>query len=155
MNELNLLDKTFSFIMKRMMESGQAPFYPEIATELGVSVEAGREALHDLFSGGLSGWLFPDTDYIASFAPFSNLPTQYRVTIDGQQKSFAQCGFEALAVSWLFPGKTVRIDFPCLDCGLPTQLEMQDGVVLNVEPAGLVGHVAVPIAKWGDQLPFA
>jgi len=35
-------------------------------------------------------WLFPDTDYISSFAPFSNLPTQYRLTIGGEQKWFAQ-----------------------------------------------------------------
>jgi len=34
--------------------------------------------------------LFPDTDYISSFAPFSNLPTQYRVSIGGEQKWFAQ-----------------------------------------------------------------
>jgi len=155
MTEESRLDKTFSFIMKRMMETGQAPFHTEITAELRVSVAEGRQALHDLFGAGISGWLFPDTDYIASFAPFSNLPTQYRVTIDGQQKWFAQCGFEALAVSWLFPGKTVRIDFPCLDCGSPTQLEMRDGVVLKTEPEGLVGHVAVPFATWGDQLPFA
>ena len=39
---------------------------------------------------GFPGWLFPNTDYICSFPPFSNLPTQYRITIDGQQKWFAQ-----------------------------------------------------------------
>ncbi len=90
MSEPMLLDKTFNTIMKRMVESGQAPHYTEIAAELGVSVEEGRKAQHDLFSAGISGWLFPDTDYIASFAPFSNLPTQYRVTIDGHQQWFAQ-----------------------------------------------------------------
>jgi hypothetical protein len=90
MNETVLLDKTFHMIMVRMVESGLAPHYTEIAAELGVLMEEGRQALHDLFSAGVSGWLFPDTDYIASFAPFSNLPTQYRVTIDDQPKWFAQ-----------------------------------------------------------------
>lgn len=90
MSEIALLDKTFNIIMKQMAESGQAPHYTEIAAELGIPVEEGRKTLHDLFSAGVSGWLFPDTDYIASFAPFSNLPTQYRVTIDGHQKWFAQ-----------------------------------------------------------------
>jgi hypothetical protein len=90
MNETRLLDKTFHMIMVRTVESGLAPHYTEIAAELGVSMEAGRQALHDLFSSGVSGWLFPDTDYIASLAPFSNLPTQYRVTIDDQPKWFAQ-----------------------------------------------------------------
>ena len=53
-------------------------------------MDEGRQALHALLSAGISGWLFPGTDYVASFAPFSNLPTQYRVTIDGLQKRFAQ-----------------------------------------------------------------
>jgi len=90
MNDPILLDKTFNIIMKRMVESGQAPHYNEIAAELGLSMEEGRKALHDLFSAGVSGWLFPDTDFITSFAPFNNLPTQYRITIDGQQKWFGQ-----------------------------------------------------------------
>jgi len=155
MSETHVLDRTFQIIMKHMMDSGQAPHYTEIAAEMGVPVEEGRMALRDLFSAGISGWLFPDTDLIASFAPFNNLPNQYRITIDGQQKWFAQCGFESLAVSWLFPGKTVHIDFPCLDCGSPIQVEMRDGVVLGTEADRLMGYVAVPFAKWGEQLPFA
>jgi len=85
------LDRTFHFIMKRMVETGQAPHYTEIASGMGISVEEGRKALHDLLTTpGVPGWLHPDTDYIASFAPFNNLPTQYRITIDGQQKWFGQ-----------------------------------------------------------------
>lgn len=84
------LDRTFHFIMKRMVESGQAPFHTEIAEELGVSIEEGREAMHDLFAEMIPGWLYPDTDFITSFAPFNNLPTQYPITIDGQQKWFGQ-----------------------------------------------------------------
>jgi len=84
------LGRTFSFILKRMVETGQAPFYTEISEELGVSVEEGRKALHDLVAAAIAVWLFPNTNYIASFPPFSNLPTQYRITIDGQQKWFGQ-----------------------------------------------------------------
>lgn len=90
MSEPSILDRTFHIIMKGMVETGQAPFYTEIAAELGVSVEEGRKALHDLFSEMIPGWLFPKTDFITSFAPFNNLPTQYRITIDGQQNWFAQ-----------------------------------------------------------------
>jgi len=85
-----MLDKTFNIIMKRMVESGQAPHYTEIAAELSLSMEEGRKVLHDLFSAGVSGWLFPDTDFITSFAPFNNLPTQYRITIDRHQKWYGQ-----------------------------------------------------------------
>ncbi len=90
MSELSRLDRTFSFIMKRMMETGQAPFYAEIAADLGVSVEEGRKTLHDLFGSGIPCWLYPNTSLIASFAPFNNQPTQYRITIEGQQRWFGQ-----------------------------------------------------------------
>jgi hypothetical protein len=90
MSEPSQLDNLFQIIMKRMVETGQAPHYIEIAAELGVSPEEGRKAVHELFSPGFAGWLFPNTDYITSFPPFNNLPTQYRITVEGQQKWFGQ-----------------------------------------------------------------
>jgi len=91
MAEPTRLDRTFGVIMKRMVETGQAPHYTEIAKELGVSPREGRAALHKLFSvRGFPGWLFPKGDTVVSFAPFNNLPTQYRLTIDGEQKWFGQ-----------------------------------------------------------------
>ena len=90
MAEPSLLDRTFSVIMKRMVDTGQAPHYTELASEMGLSMEEGRKAMHDMFAAGVPGWVHPSTDYIVSFAPFNNLPTQYRITIDGQQKWFGQ-----------------------------------------------------------------
>jgi len=90
MSNPTVLDKTFHIIMKRMVETGQAPFYTELAAALGLSTEEGRKILHDLFSSGIPGWLYPRTDLIVSFAPFNNLPTQYRITIADQQKWFGQ-----------------------------------------------------------------
>jgi hypothetical protein len=84
------INQTFDIIMRKMVATGQAPHYTEIAQELGVPVEEGRKALHDLFAAGVPGWLFPNTDFITSFAPFNNLPTQYRISIDGEQKWFGQ-----------------------------------------------------------------
>ncbi len=91
MAEPTLQDKTFHIIMKGMVETGQAPHFTEIAAELGVSPKEGREALHKLFSlRGVPGWLYPKGDTVVSFAPFNNLPTHYRLTIDGEQKWFGQ-----------------------------------------------------------------
>ena len=41
---------------------------------------------------------------------------------------------------WLFPGKTVRIDAPCLDCGEPLAVVMRDETVLSIEPVEMVGY---------------
>ena len=91
MGSPTLLDKTYHLIITSLVNAGQAPHYTEIASALGVQVEQGRSALHELMAAGVIGtWLFPDTDYISSFAPFSNLPTQYRITVAGEQKWFAQ-----------------------------------------------------------------
>ena len=49
MAETTNLDQIFHLIMNRMVKSGQAPHYTEIAAELNISMEEGRQALHDLF----------------------------------------------------------------------------------------------------------
>ena len=90
MAELALLDKAFSNIMTRLGETGQAPHYTELAADLGLTLEEGRQTLHDLIATGIPAWLHPDTDYLVSFPPFNVLPNQYRITVRGEQKWFAQ-----------------------------------------------------------------
>jgi len=156
MSSSDMLSKVYGIVLKRLVAAGQAPHYTEIAAEAGVSVEEARKALHDLIDAGIPAmWLYPETDLICSFAPFSNLPTQYRISVDGVQKWFGQCGFESLAVSWLYPGKVVRIEAPCLDCGAPLRVEMKDGVVLTEEPKGIMGYVSVPFSQWMQRFPYA
>ena len=90
MVDTTILDKAFHFIMSRLVETGQGPHYSELGVALGCSVEEGRRVLHDLMATGYPAWLHPDTDLIAAFPTFSNIPTQYRVTVEGQEKWFAQ-----------------------------------------------------------------
>jgi len=59
MSEPTQLDKTFQIIMKRMVETGQAPYYTELAAELGVSPEECRKTLHELFSRDFLDGYFP------------------------------------------------------------------------------------------------
>jgi hypothetical protein len=141
MADPRLLDLMWSRIMRGLIESGRAPHYAELAPGLGLAVEDSRRLLGDLMQAYPIGWLHPETDYVASFPPLNNLPTQYRVTVRGEQKWFAQCGFEATSVTWLFPGTTVRIEAPCLDCGDPVRVDMLDGRLVTVDPPTVVGHL--------------
>lgn len=84
------MDRTYHYILETFISRGYAPHYTEIAREFSVSPDEGKKLLHELMSSGLPLWLYPGTDLIASFASFNNLPTQYIITIDGQQKWFAQ-----------------------------------------------------------------
>ena len=90
MADIALLDRAYDNIMQRIIKTGQAPHYTELANDLGIGMEEGRQLIHDVIAAGIPGWVHPQTDWIASFAPFNNQPTQYRITIDGQQKWFAQ-----------------------------------------------------------------
>jgi hypothetical protein len=90
MTDSQQLDRTYHFIMETFVQRGSAPHYTEIAKDSGVGPEEGKKRLHGLMGMGMAMWLVPGTDLIASFAPFNNQPTQYRITVDGQQKWFAQ-----------------------------------------------------------------
>jgi len=144
MADARLMDQVFSRIMRALVDTGRAPHYAELARALGLAVPQGRQLLLDVMQAYPIGWLHPETDYIASFPPLNNLPTQYRVSVGGEQKWFAQCGFEATSVTWLFPGATVRVQAPCLDCGEPVVIEMRDGRLVTVDPPSVVGHL-----NWG------
>ncbi|MBT3256991.1 MAG: hypothetical protein HN366_11105 [Deltaproteobacteria bacterium] len=60
-----------------------------------------------------------------------------------------------MAVSWNFPGKLVRIEAPCLDCGEPMVVEMRDGETLKIEPERLVGYMSVPTWKWHEDWAYS
>lgn len=90
MADLATLDKAYLITMTQIVRTGQAPHYTELASEMGVSVEEGKSILHELVDAKIPAWLHPGTNYIASFPPFNNQPTQYRITVGGDQKWFAQ-----------------------------------------------------------------
>jgi hypothetical protein len=90
MADLATLDKVFHHIMRSVIETGLARHYAELAVALGVSVETGRQLFHELEATGISFFMHPETDQIVSLAPFNNLPNQYRISIEGEQKWFAQ-----------------------------------------------------------------
>jgi hypothetical protein len=154
--DVRSLDRVFHAVLSRMVEGGQAPHYTELASALGCTSEEARQGVHAIFKRGYPGWMHPGTDLIASFPPLNNQPTQYRVSVNGEQKWFAQCGFEALAASWLFPGRVVRIEALCLDCADRMVVEMRDGRLETVDPATIVGHCNSPWSLGADpkNLPF-
>jgi hypothetical protein len=154
--DVKSLDRVFREILTRIVTTGRAPHYAELGPVLGGTTEDARQAVHAIFKRGYPGWVQPGTDLIASFPPLNNQPTQYRLSVKGAQRWFAQCGFEALATCWLFPGETVRIEAPCLDCADPMVLELRDGVLQTVDPPTITGHCNSAWSLGADpkNLPF-
>ncbi|MEE8322542.1 MAG: hypothetical protein V3R57_02825 [Candidatus Bathyarchaeia archaeon] len=90
MSEPSMMDRVFNYVTLNFVEKGRAPYFLDIAKEFSVPPEDGKKLLHELMATGVPAWLFPGTDDIVSFAPFHNLPNQYRISVEGEQKWYAQ-----------------------------------------------------------------
>jgi hypothetical protein len=162
MADRDLLARTYHAIQAAFVREGRAPHYTDLAAALGLSAEEARLTQRELLAAlngplarlGGAHWAHPDTDYIVGFSPFSNLPTQYAIAVDEQQRWYGQCGLESLAVSWLFPGKEVRIEARCLDCAEPLTVRMRDGQLLEASPDAVVGHSNVPLSRAAENWPY-
>jgi hypothetical protein len=57
---------------------------------LGLQPDEAKDVQHEAADAALACWFVQDTDYVESWVPFSNVPTQYLVTVDGEQKWYGQ-----------------------------------------------------------------
>lgn len=91
MTDPQILARMYHAIISGLARDGRAPHYTEVASELGLSTEDARQALHELDGTGVAGfWVRPGTDLVESCAPFSNIPTQYRISVEGEQRWYGQ-----------------------------------------------------------------
>lgn len=85
-----LVQRAYTSVVEHFIRTGRAPHYTELARSLDVPPERARQAQHEAAESSIGCWFVKDTDYVESWAPFSNVPTQYLVTIDGEQKWYGQ-----------------------------------------------------------------
>lgn len=90
MATLELQDRAYYAINRYFIDRGYGPHYTELAADLGLAPEDGRALMREVIESGIPAWQHPGTDYIVSFPPFNSLPTQYRISVDGNQRWFAQ-----------------------------------------------------------------
>ena len=90
MAEPEQIQRAYTAIMRHAVETGAAPHYTGLAKTLGVAPDEARELQAEATKHAVGCWISHDTDYVHSFAPFSNLPTQYRVSVEGVQKWYGQ-----------------------------------------------------------------
>jgi hypothetical protein len=90
MEESILVQRAYTAILEHFKKTGRAPHFTELAGTLGLLPEEARQIQHKAAASALACWFVKETDYIESWAPFSNVPTHYLVTIDGSQKWYGQ-----------------------------------------------------------------
>ncbi len=90
MADPQLLANLYHTALSAIVRDGRAPHYAQLGNEMRVSPEEARLALHDLVATGVPAIWLHKGDIIASFAPFSNIPTHIEVSVDGVQKWYGQ-----------------------------------------------------------------
>lgn len=90
MVESILVQQAYTTIQKHFTQTGRAPHFTELADVLQITPDKAKDVQQKAADAGIGCWISHDTDYIASWAPFSNIPTQYLVRIAGKQKWYAQ-----------------------------------------------------------------
>ncbi len=86
----DLSQVAYTETLRHLVAHGRAPHYTELAEILHVPVEEARGAQVAAAEAGVGCWMSPGTDHVGSWAPFSNTPTQYLISVDGVQKWYGQ-----------------------------------------------------------------
>ncbi len=90
MADSGLVQQAYTAIVTHFLEKGRAPHYTELAKILGIAPDAARDLQRDAADTSPACWLESETDYVASWAPFSNVPTQTRISIEGKECWYGQ-----------------------------------------------------------------
>jgi hypothetical protein len=90
MEETALVQRAYTAVLEHLVKTGRAPHYTELAATLGLRPEEARQIQHKAADSAIACWFVKEGDYVESWAPFSNVPTHYMVTIKGEQKWYGQ-----------------------------------------------------------------
>ena len=90
MEETTLVQRAYTAVVEQFVKTGRAPHYTELAATLGLRPEEARQAQRKAAESSVACWFVKETDYVESWPPFSNVPTDYLVTIKENQKWYGQ-----------------------------------------------------------------
>jgi hypothetical protein len=135
-------------VYRHFAETGRRPEPDEVARRAGID-KAGVLASYRSLRAQRLLLLEEDGSSIRMAPPFSGVPTQHRVEIEGVEY-FANCAWDALGV----PAALRKPGFVRSRCewsGEP--LELAVGLE-GPEPSAWLFHCLVPAARWWDDVVF-
>ena len=135
-------------IYRHFAETGQRPSPVNLATRVGSDVGSVLEAYLRLREQRVLV-LEADESSIRMAPPFSGVPTQHVVIVDGKQY-FANCAWDALGIPAALQGSGV-VYSRCEQSGEPLRLAVG---LEGPEPSDWLFHCLVPAAKWWDDIVF-
>ncbi|MGH2455313.1 MAG: organomercurial lyase [Candidatus Limnocylindria bacterium] len=145
----SLLRRVRLHIFEHFLELGAPPVVEGLMREFSVSRAEATDALRELAAARHIA-LVPGTDRILMAFPFSAVATPFRVTARGQTY-FANCSWDAIAFHTML-GEEIRVESACHHCAAPIRVEMADGRARVVDPSEALVHLALPPARWWDDI---
>jgi hypothetical protein len=135
-------------VYRHFAETGRRPDAREVGERAGRTVADVLDAYRSLREQRLL-LLEADGATIRMAPPFSGVPTQHRVDVEGIEY-FANCAWDVLGVPAALhrPG---RVRSRCEQSGEPLDLTVG---VDGPEPSSWLFHCRVPAARWWDDLVF-
>jgi hypothetical protein len=135
-------------IYQNFAATGAAPQPSRIAEELNCSPGEVRNAFARLQANRVL-LLEPDGETIRMAPPFSGIPTQHKVEIEGKTY-FANCAWDALGIPAALHQEAL-VHSSCGQSGAPLRLHVG---FEGPEPSQWVFHCQVPAARWWSDLVF-
>jgi len=123
-----------------LVEQGRPPSIEEAGGN-----EDALRRLHDAHALVLE----PDGRAIRMLAPFSALPTPFRVRSAGRDW-FGNCVWDAFGIPAAL-GVDGHLSAECGDCGEAVEIDLIDG---RPEPSDFIAHFLVPARHWWDDIVF-
>jgi hypothetical protein len=137
------------FVFDHFLEHGTPPVAEQVMTEFSLSRSEANEALRALEAARHIA-LVKGTARILMAFPFSAIATPFRVTVGGRTY-FANCAWDAVAFHAML-GEGIRVESYCDHCATPIEVEMQDGRAINVRPQDALVYLALPPARWWEDI---
>ena len=135
-------------IYRHFAETGQRPSLEVVAENVGSAVSSVREAYLRLRAQRVLV-LERDGASIRMAPPFSGVPTQHVVIVDGT-KYFANCAWDSFGMPAALQRRG-QVHSRCEQSGEPLNLEIGlDGP----PPSSWLFHCLVPAARWWDDIVF-
>ena len=135
-------------VYRAIAQSGSTPSIEAVAAKIGAAPAAIKESYARLRANRLL-LLEADGVTIRMAPPFSGVPTQHRVTVDGMEY-YGNCAWDALGIPAAFHRPGV-VHSRCEQSLEPLRLEVR---VNGPEPSRWLFHCLVPAARWWDDLVF-
>ena len=135
-------------VYRATAESGRPPSLPAVAAKVGAAPAQVKEAYARLRASRLL-LLEADGVTIRMAPPFSGVPTQHRVIVNGLEY-YANCAWDALGIPAALHRRGV-VHSRCEQSFEPLDLEVH---LNGPAPSGWLFHCLVPAARWWDDLVF-